>query len=133
MYLNWFFSGVTLVAPITDVLLASKDLDCRDHCLSINLATIHLKNWKVKKVDWGSIIFHWISFIHIQGVINGQNLVTQKNGETRDVWFNLKTTQKNKQAGSDIRNFLRVATLAQRTGHIRFKRDCFFFFLPYYF
>ena len=56
-----------------------------------------------------------------------QNLVTQKNGETRDVLFNLKKQQRNKQAGLHIRNFLRVATLAQRTGHIRFKRVCFFF------
>ena len=61
------------------------------------------------------------------------NLITQKNGETRDRLNNFKRHQKNKQAGLHIRNFLRVATLAQRTGHIRFKRDCFFFFLPYYF
>ena len=59
-----------------------------------------------------------------------QNLVTQKSGETRDVLFNFKKHQKNKQAGLHIRNFLRVATLAQRTGHIRFKRDCFFSYYP---
>ena len=59
-----------------------------------------------------------------------QNLVTQKNVETLNVVFNFKKQQRNKQAGLHIRNFLRVATLAQRTGHIRFKRDCFFSSYP---